>query len=116
MQHPSQHDAAALADDLTVAELTALLTACKARRPHAQYRHEQREELSGAKREQENQPDLVATVIATRLHTATISAHSQAFATVIEALAGLVKSLTPARAAAYAAAILTLLHGMHLIH
>jgi hypothetical protein len=109
MQRKSQqHKAATTPIGLTVAQFDALIMAFKASCTEVDYRHEQREELSAAKRDLENHTDLDSKIVTAHLRTAKISAYAQAFATVTESLAVLVKSLTPARAAAYAAALIAL--------
>ncbi len=68
--------------------------------------------MSAAKRDLENHTDLEAKIATANLHTAKIGAYAEAFATVTESLGILVKSLTPARAAAYAAALITILNAL----
>lgn len=103
--HRSSHQRkAASHTGLTVAQIDALIGVVESRCTRVEYRHEQREELSAAKRDLES-------------HTAKIRAYAQAFATVTESISGLIKSLTPARAAAYAAAFITILNALvHLLH
>ena len=109
MQRKAHQHKAATPTGLTDAQVDALITAYEDRRTRIEYRHEQREELSAAKRDMENHTDLDAKVVLCHLHTAKIGAYAQALATVTESASVLVKSLTPARAAAYAAALITLL-------
>jgi DNA-binding transcriptional MerR regulator len=109
MQRNAHQHKAATQTGLTVAQIDALITAYEARRTQIEYRHEQREELSAAKRDMENHTALEATAVKASLHTAKIGAYVKAFATVTESLSGLAKSRTPARAAAYAAALITVL-------
>ena len=109
MQRKSHQHKATTQPGLTVAQIDALITAYEARRTNVEYRHEQREELSAAKRDMENPTDLEAAVVWPACTPARIGAYAQAFATVTESLSVLIKSLTPGRAAAYAAALITLL-------
>ncbi len=112
MQRKSHQHKAATPTGLTVAEFDALIHAFEAGCTRVEYRHGQREELCAAKRDLENHTDLEAKIATANLHTAKIGAYAQAFATVTESLGILVKSLTPARAAAYAAALITILNAL----
>ena len=112
MQRKSHQHKAATQTGLTAAQLDALINAFEARCTRVDYRHGQREELSAAKRDLENHTDLEAKIATANLHTAKIGAYAEAFATVTESLGILVKSLTPARAAAYAAALITILNAL----
>jgi hypothetical protein len=112
MQRKSHQHKAATQTDLTVTEFDALIHAFEARCIQVDYRHGQREELSAAKRDLENHTDLEAKIVGANLHTAKIRAYAQAFSTVTKSLGVLVKSLTPARAAAYAAALITILNAL----
>jgi hypothetical protein len=112
MQRKSHQHQAATQTGLTVAQLDALINACEAGCTRVDYRHGQREELSAAKRDLENHTDLEAKIATANLHTAKIGAYAEAFATVTDSLGILVKSHTPARAAAYAAALITILNAL----
>jgi hypothetical protein len=112
MQRKSHQHKATTQSGLTVAQFDALIHAFEARCTQVDYRHGQREELSGAKRNLENHTDLQAKIVNGNLHTAKVGAYAQAFATVTESLGVFVKSLTPARAAAYAAALITILNAV----
>jgi hypothetical protein len=112
VQRKSHQHKAATQTGLTAAQLDAIINAFEARCTRVDYRHGQREELSAAKRDLENHTDLEAKIATANLQTAKIGAYAQAFATVTESLGILVKSLTPARAAAYAAALITILNAL----
>jgi hypothetical protein len=106
MQRKSYPQKSATPAVRTAPSKDALLPAHDARRRPGEYRHEQREELSAVTRETSEPGDK---------RIADITAYAQAFAIVVDSISGLVKSLTPARAGAYVAALITLLQAMHLL-
>ena len=63
MQRKAHQHKAATRTGLTVAQIDALITTYEDRRTRIEYRHEQREELSAAKRDMANYTDLDAKLV-----------------------------------------------------